>query len=129
MSQLFRILLQLARTDGFPEGSSKHGYAFAAPLDKNGHIDVEAWRSLKEKCHVTRFWGDEPVQHGMLRHVGHGWRFDYDKDSTEDDEPFFKLDQHALTPGNYVSLTEHDKVQRPFRVVSVERIRDMEHVS
>lgn len=129
MTQLFRIWLQLARTDGFPEGSAKHGYVFAAPLDETGHIDSEAWKYLKDKCRVTRFWGDEAVQHGMLRHVGHGWRFDYEKSTTEDDEPFFKLDQHALKTDNYVSITEHDRVQRPFRVMSIERVRDMEQVS
>lgn len=129
MTQLFRIWLQLARTDGFPDGSAKHGYVFAAPLDETGHINSEAWRYLKDKCRVTRFWGDEAVQHGMLRHVGHGWRFDYEKSTTEDDEPFFKLDQHALKTDNYVSITEHDRVQRPFRVMSVERVRDMEQVS
>lgn len=129
MAQLFRIWLQLARTDGFPEGSAKHGYVFAAPLDDSGHIDAEAWRYLKDKCRVTRFWGDEAVQHGMLRHVGHGWRFDYEKSTTDDDEPFFKLDQHELKSGNYVSVTEHDHVQRAFRVMTVERVRDMEQVS
>jgi hypothetical protein len=55
----------------------------------------------------------------MLRHVGHGWRFDYDGRSADDDEPFFKLDLHTLTPGAYVSITEHDDVLRPFKVVSV----------
>ena len=128
MSNLFRIWLQLARTDGFPEGSAKHGYVFVAPLDESAHIDAEAWRSHKEKCRVTRFWGDEPVQHGLLRHVGQGWRFDYEKSSTDDDEPFFKLDQHELKAGNYVSVTETDRVQRPFRVTSVERLRDREQV-
>ena len=129
MAHLFRIWLQLARTDRFPEGSDKHGYVFAAPLDESAHIDAEAWRSLKDKCLVPRFWGDEPVQHGALRHVGHGWRFDYEKSSTADDEPFFKLDQHELRVGNYVSITEHDRIQRPFRVMSVERVRNMEQVS
>ncbi len=129
MKHLYRIWLQLARTTGFPEGSDKHGYVFAAPLDESAHIDVETWRRLKDKCRVTRFWGEEPVQHGVLRHVGHGWRFDYEKSSTEDDEPFFKLDQHELKVGNYVSVTEHDGIQRPFRVMSVERVRDMEQVS
>lgn len=129
MTNLFRIWLQLARTDGFPEGSAKHGYVFAAPLDGTGHIDAESWHAQKDKCRVTRFWGDERVEHGMLRHVGHGWRFDYDTRSNAGDEPFFKLDRHTLEPGNYVSITEHDGIQRPFRIMSVERVRDMEQVS
>jgi hypothetical protein len=34
-------------------------------------------------------------------------------------EPIFKFDRHAFVPGEYVSITEHDGVTRPFRVVSV----------
>lgn len=129
MSNLFRIRLELARMEGFPEGSSEHGYVFVAPLTKHSHIDADLWHTVKEKCRVTRFWGNDPVLHGMLRHVGRGWRFDYVVGSQEDDEPFFKLDQHAIKPDNYVSITEQDGVQRPFRIVSVDRITTPEHAS
>ncbi len=129
MTNLFRIWLQLGRTDEFPAGSANHGYVFAAPLGKDGHIDPVAWRAIKDKCRVTRFWGDERVEHGLLRHVGHGWRFDYEARVKNDDEPFFKLDQHAVEPDNYVSITEHDGIQRPFRIMSVEPIREAELVS
>ncbi len=117
------IRLELARTPEFPQGSSAHRYEFVAPLTKNAHIDAEAWRDVKDRCEVTRVWGDEELQFGLLRHVGKGWRFDYDEADDTDDEPFFKLDQHALTPGAYVSVTEHDGVQRPFKVVSVIPVR------
>jgi hypothetical protein len=116
---LMRIRLELARTPEFPSGSPEHGYEFQAPLDANGHIDANAWKIWKTACAVTRFWGAQPVQNGMLRHVGSGWRFDYDRGDDRDDEPFFKLDRHSLLPGNYVSITEQDGLQRPFRVVSV----------
>jgi hypothetical protein len=49
--------------------------------------------------------------------MGRGWRFDFGRST--DDEPLFKLDRHSLTPGAYISITEHDGVLRPFRVVSV----------
>jgi hypothetical protein len=116
---LMRVRLELARSQDFPEGSSTHGYEFIAPLNKDGHIDAEAWKKLKTKCHVVRFWGNGREEYGKLRHVGHGWRFDYDKRDDADDEPFFKLDKHSLSPGEYVSITEHDGVQRPFRVLMV----------
>ena len=116
---LMRIRLELGRTEGFPDGSAKHGYEFIAPLDHRGHIDAPAWRAAKDKCRVIRFWDGEEDENGMLRHVGHGWRFDYDRRTTSDDEPFFKLDKHALTPGAYVSIKEHDGVERPFRVAEV----------
>jgi hypothetical protein len=116
---LMRIRLVLARTPEFPVGSSEHGYEFIGPLTSDEHIDAEAWKKVKEKCRVVRFWGDEPERQGFLRHVGHGWRFDYDPKDDADDEPFFKLDRHDLRPGAYVSVTESDGVQRPFRVESV----------
>lgn len=113
------IRLELARTPQFPEGSPGHGYEFVAPLTKDAHIDAAAWNEVKERCEVTRIWGDEPLQFGHLRHVGKGWRFDSDDQDDADDEPFFKLDQHALAVGSYLSITERDGVQRPFKVMSV----------
>ena len=115
---LKRIRLELARTPDYPEGSHDHGYEFIAPVSKDGHIDADAWKQAKDRCHVVRFWGKDE-ETGTLRHVGQGWRFDYNPKDDADDEPFFKLDRHALTPGAYVSITEHDGVQRPFKVVSV----------
>jgi hypothetical protein len=118
-AHLKTVRLELARTDGFPSGSSAHGYEFVAPLNREGDLAADLWRTAKDKCTVTRFWGDEPERKGQLRHVGQGWRFDYDTRVDTDDEPFFKLDRHKLAPGNYVSITENDGIQRPFRVVSV----------
>jgi hypothetical protein len=37
----------------------------------------------------------------------------------DDDEPAFKFDRHSFTAGEYVSITEHDGVTRPFKIVSV----------
>ena len=35
------------------------------------------------------------------------------------EEALFKLDRHRLTPGGYVTVTEPDGQQRPFRVVAM----------
>ena len=118
MAILSRIRLELGRTSMFPRGSSLHGYELIAPLDAQGRVDPDAWRHLKQHCGVRRFWGDEKIQLGMLRHVGHGWRLDYG-DPVEADEPFFKLDKHVFRPGHYVSISEADGVLWPFRVVEV----------
>jgi hypothetical protein len=116
---LMRIRLEHARTADFPNGSARHGYEVVAPLTADGHVDVEGWRKVKELCHVTRFWGDEPEQKGLLAHTRHGWCFTYGEDDEADEEPLFKLDRHHFAPGNYVTVTERDGVQRPFRVVAV----------
>ncbi len=116
---LKRIRIELARTPDFPDGSPKYGYEFIAPLTQDNHIDADAWKKVRDHCGVLRFWGTDRPERGLLRHVGNGWRFDYDPGDDADDERFFKLDRHSLAPGDYVSVTEHDGVQRPFRVVSV----------
>ena len=115
---LMRIRLELARTQGFPDGSADHGYEFVAPITRDGHLDAAAWQAVKSRCTVRRFWGNEDEMTGLLRHLGHGWRFDY-RGHEEDDEPFFKLDKHSLVPGAYVSLTEHDGLRWPFKVVAM----------
>jgi hypothetical protein len=112
------IRLELARTPEFPGGSPDHGYEFLAPLNSDGHIDAAAWKTVKDKCVVTRFWAGEQKA-GKLRHTGGGWRFDYDPRDDADDEPFFKLDRHALVPGAYVTITETDGQQLAFRVTEV----------
>ena len=115
-----RIRLELARDHDFPNGSRHHGYDFAAPLDDNGHLLAGEWRKHRERCRVRRFWAGAPDENGLLIHKRGGtWAFDYDPKSDADDEPGFKFDKHRFVPGEYVSVTEHDHVQRTFRVVSV----------
>ena len=117
---LKRIRMVLARDHDFPNGSTEHGYEFAAPLDKDGHLDAAEWRKTRERCRVKRFWAGEPNEVGLLVHKrGGGWAFDYNPKSASDDEPGFKFDKHRFVPGEYVSVTEHDGVQRTFRVVGV----------
>ena len=54
----------------------------------------------------------------FARVAAHG-AFDYDPKSDADDERGFKFDKHSFVPGEYVSITEHDHVQRTFRIASV----------
>jgi hypothetical protein len=116
---LKKIRLELARTPEFPEGKADCGYEFIAPLDLTGHLDSREWVKEKEKCTVRRFWPHEDDEHGRLRHHPGGvWAFSYQGD--DDEEPIFRLDKHVFQPGAYVSITEHDGVARPFRVVGVQ---------
>ena len=116
---LKRIRLELARTPDFPDGSNGHGYELVAPLDKRGHLDSGAWSKSKAACTVRRFWAGSQDEHGVLVHRKDGaWAFSYSP-GDEDDEPIFRLDKHFFTPGEYVTVTEHDGVARPFRVVDV----------
>jgi hypothetical protein len=120
-----RIRLDLARSKEFPEGSTRRGYEFVAPIDAKGHIDLELWRDHREQCRVRRFWDGEPDQVGLLRHKAGGaeharWVFDYDDSRSDDDEAGYRFGGHAFVPGEYVSITEDDGDVHTFRVMSVE---------
>ncbi len=117
---LYRIHMNAARSEEHPEGSDKHGYDFVAPLDADHHLDPEAWKAHKEDCIVRRFTDGEPDERGLLRHIGKGWTIDYDPTSTDDNEPFFKLDKHLISVGEYLSVTEHDGEMRTFHIVAVQ---------
>lgn len=116
---LSKIRLELARTPQFPEGSNKHGYEFTAPLDAGGHLDLEEWKRQKDLCSVRRFWGGEDDEQGLLIQTKRNvWAFSY-APGEDDDEPVFRFDTHVFRAGEYVSITEHDGVTRPFKVVFV----------
>jgi len=121
---LRRVRLELARDHEFPEGSNERGYEFIAPVDGKGHIDLAAWKMLRERCRVRRFWPREPDSVGHIVHTRGGtWAFHYDiHGDPSHDETGFRLDAHAFIPGEYVSIKEQDGVLRTFRVVWVREI-------
>lgn len=125
MAQLQRILILLARSHDFPNGSVHHGYELVAPLNADGKISLEAWKSHRDQCTVRRFWADEDEQNGFLRHRtgGHGgatWIFDYDATQADDDEAGYRLGDHVWAPGEYVSIKDEEGEMHTFRVASVD---------
>ncbi len=116
---LKKIRLELARTKEAPEGDPNCGYEFIAPLDAAGQFDEHMWRQHRDVCTVRRFWQNADDEHGTLVHTrGRKWVFSY-APGDEDDEPLFKFDRHTFKAGEYVSVTEHDGVTRPFRIAAV----------
>ena len=120
---LMTVRLELGRTRDVPEGDRRHGYEFIAPLDRYGHLDAGEWTTEKEQCGVRCFRPFQPDRQGMLRHVGRGWKFDYVPGRLDDDEPVFRLDRHIIAPGLYISITEEDGVQRPFKIAAVTPVK------
>jgi hypothetical protein len=120
-----RIRLNLARSKEFPQGSSRHGYEFVAPLDANNHIDVTLWRGNRDHCRVRRFWEGEDDEVGFLVHKPGGpeharWVFDYDASAEDDDESGYRFASHPFRPGEYVSIRNEDGETHTYVVVSVE---------
>jgi len=121
---LRRVRLELARNSDFPGGSPERGYDFIVPLDDAGHIVPEAWKLLRERCRVRRFWAHEADQVGHVVHKpGGAWAFHYDihGDGTHD-ETGFHFETHKLLTGEYVSVKEQDGVLRTFLVHSVREL-------
>jgi hypothetical protein len=117
---LRKIRLELARNAEFPEGSAQRGYDFVAPLTGDGHLDGDDWRKERNACPEHRFWVGEDDEYGhLVHHPGNHWAFHYDGLTGDDEEPIFRFDRHRFVVGEYVSITEHDNVQRTFRVVEV----------
>ena len=111
------VRLELAREPDHPAGSPLHGYELVAPLDADGLLDLEEWRQTKAKCKVRRFWPEEDDRLGTLTHNGSHWRFHYGATPEDDDEDIFKLGNHKLLVGEYVSVREEDDELHTFRVV------------
>jgi hypothetical protein len=120
---LKHIRLELARTPDFPNGSAARGYEFVAPLDGRGHLDSAGWANDKARCNVRRFWPGQDDEQGKLIHNRHGWAFSY-APGEDDDEPIFKFDRHSFVVGEYVTVTEHDSVARPFRIIEVKPVME-----
>lgn len=122
---LKRIRLELARTPEFPAGDSGCGYEFSAPLDRQGRIDPKDWARCKHQCEVRRFWHTQIDEHGSLvHHRGHQWAFAWP--GADSEEPIYRLDTHAFKVGEYISVTEHDGVPLPFRVVAVDAVQQQQ---
>ena len=115
------VYLELARDREHPNGSSEHRYDFIAPLDAEGHIAVEAWRPLRERCRVRRVAGAGPAEVGHVVHKrGGSWAFHYDiHGDAANDEAGYRFDEHKFIPGEYVSIREQDGVLRTFLVKAV----------
>ena len=96
---LKKIILELARTPEFPNGSSNHGYEFVAPHDAAGHLQAEGWAKHKAACTVRRFWDGADDETGHLIHRRDGkWAFSY-QPGDDDDEPIFRFDTHRFVAG------------------------------
>lgn len=107
--QLKQIVLRLARNPGFPDGDREQGYVIVAPLDGEAKLDIATWREVKAHCTVKRFHPDEALKaEGLLTHRGSHWYFHYDDAEEGPDEPFYRLGEHQLLHGSYVTIAHGD---------------------
>ena len=115
------IRLELARTNEFPEGSVSRAYLLHLPLDDDGFIDEQALGHLPAQATVHRFWPNEPDLSGYVIRTPRGWALSY-AIGEEDDETVYHLETHPIRIGEYITLTEPDGRQLPFRVASLRKL-------
>lgn len=111
------VRLELARTPEFPQGSAAHAYVLRLPIDDNGLLEQSILRHPDQRPTVFRFWPGEPDRQGVVIPRGRGWVFSY-APGESDDETLFHLENHAISVGEYLTITETDGEKLPFRVVS-----------
>ena len=115
------IRLELARTSEFPEGSASRAYLLRLPLDENGLIDESSLRHSPAMATVHRHWPNEPDLSGYVIRTPKGWAMSYEP-GEDDDETIFHLDTHPIRLGEYITLTDPDGRQLPFRVASLKQL-------
>lgn len=109
MSNLTRLILRLGRNpkEGFPDGDDAHGYVVVAPLTADGKLDLDTWRANKAACTARRFTPNHTDDaDGWLSHRGQHWVFRYDEDDEGPDENLFRLGDHRLFVGDYVTIQD-----------------------
>jgi hypothetical protein len=122
---LNRILLNLARSREFPDGSSRHGYDFIAPLDPLGRSTRSSGRSIETTTGSGDFGEGEDDEIGRLVHKPGGveherWVFDYNPNEDSDDDAGYRFGAHVFLPGEYVSISAQDGMLHTFRVITVD---------
>jgi hypothetical protein len=102
---MYQVIMRLARNPGFPDGDDSQGYVLVAPLDAADRLDAGEWRDNRAACTVVRFKpGTERDADGLLTHSGANWFFHYDEAREGKDEPVFRLGDHRLAIGDYVTI-------------------------
>ena len=119
---LSRIVMRMARNPGteFAGGDDHRGYSLLAPLTPDGLLDEESFAKARDACTVRRFAPDADPVDGRLARKGQKWFFDYDADTTTDDEPVHRLGEHRFSVGQYVTVTDEGGRALTYKVVEVQ---------
>ena len=117
------IHMELARNPGDHSADAlrAHRYVLTAPLTSDGHLDHDVWKRNKEACVFTHYVDGEVERHGRLSHLGGGWRLHPPGEAPSEDEKFYKLDQHQLLEGEYLTLSEPDGEALTYRIARITR--------
>jgi hypothetical protein len=120
LADLSHILLNPAGSRQYSEGASCRGYDFIAPFDADGHTGPALWQKYRADRRVRQVRQDkEDEARCLVYKLGETdlarWVFDYNANDNNDDEAGYMFGAHRFSPGEYVSISGHDRKLRPFR--------------
>lgn len=74
-----------------------------------GKLDADLWRENRKACTVDRFSPDpDEKADGWLTRRGTNWFFHYDEEHEGPDEPVYRLGDHTMRLGDYLTIHEAD---------------------
>lgn len=114
------VKLELASTEGFPNGSPGRSYLLRLPLDDDSRIDESIRAELPDHATVRRFWPDEPDRSGYILRRGSGWAFSFAIDGEDDEQATpCHLEDSTFLVGEHLILHDHAAGAKPFLIVSI----------
>lgn len=122
---LTRIVMRLGRNPhaGYPGGDDHRGYVIIAPLDAGGKLDADLWRENRRACTVDRFSPDpDEKADGLLTHRGSNWFFHYDEEDEGPDEPVYRLGDHTMRLGDYLTIHEADGDALTYKITEAVKV-------
>jgi len=115
---LYRIILELAHSREFPNGSPACGYELELPLTRDHQLDFFACQRRRHRHVICRFWPKEEWR-GELKCDHRGWLFSFGRGETADAAI---LGCTRFIAGAWIPITESDGQTRHFRIVEVARL-------
>ena len=115
---LYRIMLELAQSREFPNGSPACGYELELPLTRDHRLDFAACQRRRHRHIICRFWPKEEWR-GELKCDHRGWLFSFGRGETADAAI---LGCTRFIAGEWIPITESDGQTRHFRVVEVAKV-------
>jgi hypothetical protein len=115
---LYRIILELAHSREFPNGSPACGYELKLPLTLDHRLDFSACQRRRYRHVICRFWPKEEWR-GELKCDHRGWLFSFGRGETTDAAI---LGCTRFIAGAWIPITESDGQTRHFRVAEVAKI-------
>ena len=114
---LYRIMLELAHSREFPNGSPACSYELRLPLTRDHRLDCFESQRSRHRHVIHRFWPTEE-RRGELKFDHRSWFFAFENGKATDTAV---LGRTQFIAGEWLPITESDGHTRYFRVAQVTR--------